>query len=146
MSTQTVEQGARWMRIWLWAAAVYNVAWGAWVVLFPLSLFNWIGADPPLYPQIWQCVGMIVGVYGIGYACAARAPLGHWPIVLVGMLGKIFGPIGFIDAALIRGTLPVAFGFTILTNDLIWWIPFSLILWRAWQTRGGRTGGADAAE
>ncbi len=122
-----------WMKYVLLLAAAYNVVWGAWVVLFPESLFHWINAEPPRYPEIWQCVGMIVGVYGIGYACAAMNPLKHWPIVLVGLLGKILGPIGFIDAALIRETLPAAFGFTILTNDLIWWLPFGVILWRSYQ-------------
>ena len=43
---------------------------------------------------------MIFGVYGVGYAVAATAPLRHWPIVLVGLLGKLFGPVGFIAAAL----------------------------------------------
>jgi hypothetical protein len=73
---------------------------------------------------------MIVGVYGLGYLIAARDPLRHWPIVLVGLLGKILGPIGFLDAAL-RGQLPWSMGATILTNDLLWWIPFSMILWHA---------------
>lgn len=137
---------APWMRRVLIAAAAYNMAWGAWVVLFPISLFTWIGAEPPRYPQIWQCVGMIVGVYGVGYACAAMNPLRHWPIVLVGLLGKILGPIGFLDAALVRGTLPAAFGFTILTNDLIWWVPFSLILWRAYRAARGDHGNAPSVE
>jgi hypothetical protein len=75
---------------------------------------------------------MIVGVYGIGYLAAARAPLIHWPVVLVGFLGKVFGPIGFVDAA-IRGVLPWRAGWVNLTNDVIWWIPFGLILWHAWQ-------------
>jgi hypothetical protein len=71
-------------------------------------------------PVIPQCVGMIVGVYGIGYLIAASDPLRHWPIVLVGFLGKIFGPIGFLAAGL-RGDLPWSWGVTILSNDLIWW-------------------------
>ena len=29
--------------------------------------------------------------------------------------------------------LPMALGATILTNDLIWWVPFTLILWKAAQ-------------
>ena len=41
---------------------------------------------------------MIVGVYGVGYATAALDPSRHWPVVLVGLLGKIFGPIGFLSA------------------------------------------------
>jgi hypothetical protein len=114
------------------SAAAYNILWGGWVVLFPAMAFELIGLPQPRYPQIWQCVGMIVGVYGVGYAIAASHPVRHWPIVLVGFLGKIFGPIGFVDAA-VRGALPWAAGWTILTNDLIWWIPFGMILHRAWH-------------
>jgi peroxiredoxin len=109
------------------AAAVYNLAWGGWVVLDPGALFRLGGLESPLYPQIWQCVGMIVGVYGVGYAIAATAPLTHWPIVLVGLLGKVLGPVGFA-AAVAQGQLPWSWGWTILTNDLVWWIPFALIL------------------
>ena len=52
----------RWARGWLMAAATYNIAWGAFIVLFPAALFDWSGMDPPRYLSIWQCVGMIVGV------------------------------------------------------------------------------------
>ena len=52
------------------AAAVYNVAFGAWAVLWPSSAFELAGLEPPNYPELWQCIGMIVGVYGIGYAIA----------------------------------------------------------------------------
>lgn len=121
---------ALWMRRVLLAAAAYNLVWGGFVILFPDALFEWIGATPPLYTALWQCIGMIVGVYGLGYAIAARDPLRHWPIVFVGLLGKILGPIGF-TWALIDGSFPAAFGWTILTNDLIWWLPFGAILWQA---------------
>lgn len=121
----------------LLAAGVYNLVWGGFVVLFPEAMFRWIGADVPRYPELWQCIGMIVGVYGIGYAVAARDPLRHWPIVLVGLLGKIFGPIGFFDAVVIRDVFPLSFGFTILTNDLIWWVPFTIILWHAFRHAQG---------
>lgn len=121
---------ARWMSAVLWAAAVYNIAWGSFVVAFPAAPFAWAGMEAPLYPAIWQCVGMIVGVYGVGYALAARSPLVHWPILLVGLLGKLLGPIGFLWYAL-RGDLPWVAGWVNVTNDLIWWAPFALILHRA---------------
>ncbi len=120
----------RWARRWLMAAAAYNIVWGAFIVLSPASLFTWSDMAAPRYVSIWQCVGMIVGVYGVGYAVAARDPLRHWPIVLVGLLGKVFGPIGFVQAAT-TGELPWRFGWTILTNDLIWWPSFAMILWHA---------------
>jgi small multidrug resistance pump len=142
-STMSGGSNTAWMRWVLRVAGVYNVAWGALVVLWPTAIFTWLGVAPEQMPNgvglaIWQCVGMIVGVYGVGYWVAGSDPLRHWPIVLVGLLGKIFGPIGFIDAALVRGVFPVQFGWTIVTNDLIWWVPFALILWAAWKTRGGQ--------
>ena len=44
-----------WMRQILLAAAVYNIAWGAFAILSPLTLFRWCGFDPlPIYPELWQ--------------------------------------------------------------------------------------------
>jgi hypothetical protein len=120
------------MRGVLLAAALYNVLWGALVVLFPFALFRVLAMELPNYPEIWQCVGMIVGVYGVGYAVAALDPLRHWPIVLVGLLGKVFGPVGFVSAVA-AGDLPLRFGLTLLTNDIIWWLPFALILLHAYR-------------
>lgn len=108
-------------------AGGYNLLWGAFVVLMPLFLFDWAGMAAPRYPELWQCIGMIVGVYGIGYIAAAADPARHWPIVLVGFAGKIFGPIGFATA-LINGRFAPEFAWIILFNDLIWWVPFALIL------------------
>ena len=124
-----------WMRWVLWMAGVYNIAWGGVAILFPLWVFRVTGMELPHYPEFWQCIGMIVGVYGIGYLIAASDPIRHWPIVLVGFLGKVLGPIGFAEA-LWSERLPLAFGFNIVTNDLIWWIPFFLILSSAWKSRG----------
>ena len=121
-----------WMKTCLLAAGIYNLTWGAAVILFPNAIFNFAAMELPTYPQIWQCVGMIVGVYGIGYLVAARDPFRHWPIVLVGFLGKVFGPIGFLQAAFV-GDLPWRWGITILTNDLIWWLPFSAMLYGAFR-------------
>jgi len=124
----------RWMSVTLYAAAAYNLVWGTWVVLRPGDLFDWTGIDQPLYPGIWQCVGMIVGVYGVGYAIAATNPTRHWPIVLVGFLGKVMGPVGMVHNILTMppetpGRLPASWLWLNLTNDVIWWLPFGAILY-----------------
>jgi hypothetical protein len=125
-----------WMRITLRVAGCYNIVWGTWVILFPRDSFAWSGMAmeglPLSYPQLWQAIGMIVGVYGVGYIAAANDPIRHWPIVLVGMLGKIFGPIGFVYGV-IRGESPPEGIAMIFFNDLIWWIPFGLMLRAAWN-------------
>ncbi len=128
MSTST----PKWLFWTLIAAGIYNIAWGAWVILFPSYSFAVFGIEPPRYPELWQCIGMIVGVYGLGYIIAARDPNRHWPIILVGFLGKILGPIGFAKA-LIDGTFPLSFGINIIFNDLIWWIPFYISLKRTYD-------------
>ena len=130
-----------WMRRWLFAAGIYNLLWGAAVVLAPDAPLRLFGVEPLAGTgrAIWQCLGMVIGVYGIGYLAASIDPLRHWPIVLVGFLGKIFGPIGFAWCAS-RGEIDWKFGLTIPTNDVLWWIPFALILRGAWQR--ARTGDA----
>ena len=115
------------MTLVLKAAAVYNIVWGAWVVLFPNHFFELVGMQSPLHPMIWQGMGMVIGVYGLGYWWAAGNPLVHWPIVAVGFLGKLFGPMGFLMNYL-QGNVPFGFFYTLITNDFIWWIPFFLIL------------------
>ncbi|MFN9975942.1 MAG: SelL-related redox protein [Phycisphaerae bacterium] len=110
------------------AAALYNLAWGAWTILFPKHFWSLVGMPAPEYLFLWQCIGMIVGVYGVGYWFAANDVARHWPIVLVGFLGKIFGPIGFVQAHFIDGAVPLRFGWTLITNDLIWWLPFAAML------------------
>lgn len=119
-----------WVPKLLMFAAAYNLAWGGFVILFPTLPFRLAGMEPPNYPALVQGIGMIVGVYGIGYALAARDPVTHWPIVLVGLIGKLLGPIGFVYAASI-GEFPWVTGLTIIANDLVWWLPFISILLHA---------------
>ncbi|MGK0367236.1 MAG: small multidrug resistance pump, partial [Thermoproteota archaeon] len=65
----------RWMKPTLIAAGIYNILWGSWVIIFPKKAFEWSGANIPSYPEIWQCVGMIVAVYGVGYLISSTSPL-----------------------------------------------------------------------
>lgn len=119
----------QWMKNTLKFAGWYNLIWGSWVILFPNAFFNLLELPRPTYPGIWQCLGMVIGVYGIAYLIAAKQPITLWAITFVGLLGKIFGPIGFTISA-ISDELPWRFGSMILFNDLIWWVPFAIISWR----------------
>lgn len=121
---------------WLKAAAVYNVAWGAANVLCPrrvLSLLGVSSADPPV---AWQTVGMMVAAYAPAYWWASRAPVPRAQLVAVGLTGKILGPLGFAWATK-TGRLPLRFGFTIATNDLVWLPVFAAIVREAVADAGG---------
>ncbi|MCA9259281.1 MAG: redoxin domain-containing protein [Planctomycetales bacterium] len=132
-----------WTRRVLVAAGVYNLLWGAAVVFAPLLWFRVLGMEAPRYPSLWQCVGMIVGVYGVGYLIAAANPVRHWPIVFVGLLGKLFGPLGFLKAAW-SGELPWNWGWLLLLNDLIWWVPFAAILYHVFRVASDTSQGCAA--
>ncbi|MFY0601717.1 MAG: alkyl hydroperoxide reductase [Cyclobacteriaceae bacterium] len=121
------------MSLVLRIAAIYNLIWGAWVVFFPQHFFELAGMPPINHEMVWQGMGMVIGVYGIGYWWSAQNPLDHWPIVAVSFLGKILGPAGFFWNHA-QGKVPFEFIYTLFTNDFIWWVPFFLILRKAHLT------------
>lgn len=112
-----------WHNKWMLAAAFYNIGWGAWVVVYPDQAFRLFSMQVLEYEFIWQTVGMIVGVYGLAYYFAAMDLKRFYPILLIGTLGKIFGPIGFVQHYFL-GNIPLEFGTLLIFNDLIWWPAF----------------------
>ena len=121
----------RFHRALFYAAGAYNILWGLYSALDPQWLFRFSGLPPQNHPQIFACLGMVVGLYGIIYFEVARAPERGWLLAAVGLLGKVLGPIGLVQ--LIRsGAWPPSTLLLCLTNDFIWWIPFSLYLYDAW--------------
>lgn len=121
---------------WLKAAAIYNAAWGAANVLWPGRALRLLGVREPEPTFAWQTVGMMVGVYAPAYWWASRDPLPRAHLVAVGLAGKVLGPLGFVWAVR-TGRLPLRFGLTILSNDLVWWPAFAAIIGDAAESAGG---------
>jgi hypothetical protein len=119
-------------RIVFYAAALYNLLWGAFTLLAPNAFFDALGLARPNYPFLWAGIGLFVAVYAPAYFVVARDPPRYPMLVVVGYLGKLFGPIGWL-ATVLRGELPPASLIVILFNDLIWWAPFLLYLYDAWR-------------
>jgi len=83
---------------------------------------------PANYPEVFACLGMVVGLYGFVYLWIAKNPERGFFFAAIGLIGKILGPIGL--ARLIwSGAWPPSTIILCVTNDLIWWIPFTLYLW-----------------
>jgi len=123
----------QWRRIVLLIAGIYNVLFGLWAILFPTTFFSWMGMPLPQYPELWQCIGMIIAVIGIGYLLVSTNPLRHWPLVLVGLLGKILGAMVLLKFCLVNDAFASIAGSLLLLNNLIWWIPFGLILYKVYR-------------
>jgi hypothetical protein len=115
-------------------AAAYNVAFAAWAIVWPQAFFDLFGMDAPRYTSIWQCLGMVVGVYALGYAYAAWRLDRAFPFIALGLLGKTLGPIVWV-ATVHAGEWPIRTFTLILFNDIVWWLPFGLFL-----LEGTRTG------
>jgi hypothetical protein len=116
-------------RILFALAALYNFAFGIWAGLFPQSFFTLFRLAPPVYPSIWACLGMVVGVYALAYAYVAWKPQDGDVLVAIGLIGKVLGPLGWVWSVW-QGELPPRTFPLILLNDLIWWFPFLFYLLR----------------
>ena len=110
-------------RPWFYAAAVYNLIWGAVVVLYPSALLRLAGVMDPDAVPLAQVIGMMVGVYSYGYYLLARDPRRFAPFIWIGLAGKTLGPLGFLYTAA-TGGLPWTFAWVCVFNDLIWWPAF----------------------
>lgn len=118
---------SRFYRLFFALAAAYNIAFGIWAIVWPRAFFDLFAMEAPRYPALWQCLGMVVGVYGLGYAYAARRLDRAFPFIALGLLGKVLGPIGWV-ATVHAGEWPIRTFTLILFNDLVWWLPFGLFL------------------
>lgn len=122
----------RWPSFFLRFAAIYHLLWGAWVVVFPNTMFDWTGTERLNHPAIWQGIGLLALTMGMGYGLASGNPRGHWLIVAVGLAGKVLSPIVVLQA-MVAEDLPWRWGWFTLVHDVIWWCPMIAILYETFR-------------
>ena len=115
-------------RIIFTLAGIYNIFWGIFVSVNPNWLFRFAGMPEPNYPEIFACLGMVVGLYGVVYLEIARRPERGFLFALVGFAGKILGPVGAIYYVCV-GKWTLAALIMNVTNDFVWLIPFAIYLY-----------------
>lgn len=117
-----------------WAAwvlrisAAHSLAWGGFIMLAPITAATCYGFDrPPAEIFLWRGAGFMICVLGTGYLIASTDPEQHWLAVLLGLIAKVFGPIGLCGAVCLG---EVSWHVLILlpVNDLLWWYPFGRIV------------------
>ena len=129
---QSAHRTPNWMARVLLLAAAFDVLGGLLFVVAPGAPSAWAQIDPPIFPEVWLCLGLITVAYGLGYALAARDPYRYWVVILVGLLSKIAVPVGFIWGAT-HGRIPWEPGLLLLAIGPIWWVPFGMILRGAYR-------------
>lgn len=127
MSSETL---SCWLPVSLMLSGIHSITWGCFIVLLPGPAADVYGlAETPHDLFLWQGTGLVIVLFGTGYAIAASNPYQHWVVVLIGLLAKVLGPIGMLVAVL-RGEISADVLWLLPVNDVIWWVPFWVIVIR----------------
>lgn len=124
-----------WMRGVMLAAGFYHLLFAVWANLWPHLWFDWMGIERPNHLLLWQAVGVVSGVLGLTLLIAAKNPIHHWLVVLVGFVKFTLVILGF-TISLLQGQIPSRAGWLMLA-DGVWWVPFAVILWACVRAHTG---------
>jgi len=109
-------------------ASLQCLFWGPFIILTPEISGRVYGFGKPLTDVfLWQGSGLIIFLFGIGYLIASNDPFRHWLMVLIGLLAKVLGPVGMLWSVL-TGQVSSDVLRLIPLHDLLWWIPFTMIV------------------
>ena len=134
----SIRRPAAWAVWSLRLASIQCLFWGPFIILTPETSGRVYGFGKPLTDVfLWQGSGLIILLFGIGYLIASSDPFRHWLMVLIGLLAKVLGPIGMLWSVLTDQVSPDVLRLIPL-HDLLWWIPFTMIVLR----RDSQVGGA----
>ena len=132
---QARKQVPRWQRMALLVASLQCLIWGVFILAFPERSSLAYGFDKvPAELFLWQGTGLIIFLFGVGYSIAATNPAQHWAVVLIGLMAKFLGPVGMLWSV-IQSQVSKQVLYLIPINDLVWWLPFTLILVSAFRNR-----------
>jgi small multidrug resistance pump len=129
-----VQPLAPWMRYLLWFAGCYNLLVGLNLVVFYHEAFKTLklfGEKPELMLFV-QLVGVLVGLFGVGYIIVARNPVENRNVLLLGLLSKGLGSVLGIGYVAL-GKLPPEFLVLLFFSDIIYLPPFAVILRRLYR-------------
>jgi hypothetical protein len=109
-------------------AALFNLAVGGSMCAAPLLVAERLGVGGAGAPYAMAMVGLLIAMFGIGYAMVAVNPPGNRGIVWIGMIGKAGAVlIGWLQYS--AGALPLS-SFSLAAGDVLFVVLFALFLWR----------------
>lgn len=115
-----------WMSWALGIAGFHSILLGLAAVLWPVNLGGLAGLTAE-QSRLVTPVGVLLASFGVGYLLALADPYRHWPLVLVGVVGKL-GVFATVAAAWWGGGVRAQALYLSILDDLIWVGPLGVIL------------------
>lgn len=109
-------------------AALVNLAVGVGMAVTPAEVAVQLGVTGPGAPYVITMVGMMIAVFGVGYAIVARDPTRNRGVAWIGIVGKL-GAAGLAAAQFAQGLIPQS-TFVLGMGDVVFAALFALFLWR----------------
>jgi hypothetical protein len=82
---------AKWMKFVLRFAAVFNICAGLFMLIGYHETYKIIGMEKPNINFPMQLVGILVGLFGVGYYLVARNPIENRAVLMLGFWSKFLG-------------------------------------------------------
>ncbi len=118
-----------WMTRLLWFVGGYNLLAGVGMLCLYHEGYKLLGVPKPDFNLPIQLVGVLVGLFGVGYWMVAANPVENRNLLLLGFWSKFLGSLlGTYYVA--AGKLPPMFLAVLLVSDIGYLPPFYAILRR----------------
>ena len=109
-------------------AALVNLTVGGAMIIGAREVAAQLGVLGPGAPYAITMAGMMIAVFGVGYAIVSGNPAGNRGIVWIGVIGKI-GACVLAAMQYAQGLIPQS-TFTLGLGDAVFAALFLLFLWR----------------
>ncbi len=126
-----------WMRFVLRFVGIYNVLAGLSMLCFYHEGYKLLGIAKPDVNLPIQLVGILVGLFGVGYWLVSRHPVENRNLLMLGFWSKALGSVlGLYYLAV--GKLPPLFLVMLFFSDIIYLPPFLIIMRRLYKIAAQR--------
>jgi len=119
----------KWMKFLLRIVAAFNIGAGLFMLIGYHETYQIIGMEKPSISFPIQLVGILVGLFGVGYYLVLKNPIENRAVLALGFWSKFLGSClgtGYV----LLGKLPPQFIVVYFFADVIYLPPFYLILRR----------------
>ncbi len=124
-----------WMTFVLRFAGIFNLLVGASMICLYHEGFKLLGVPKPELILPVQLMGILVGLFGVGYLLVAANPVENRNILTLGFLSKAISSAAalcYLDV--FGGPMPWWFAVVVLFADVIYLPPFLVIMQHLYRT------------